>query len=456
MKMLSLFSGSGGFELAGRLCGITPVAAAEIEPYPIAVTRKNFPGMKHLGDVRKIKGDEIEPVDVMTFGSPCQDLSIAGKRAGLKHVENGDDETSRSGLFMEAIRIIREMREVTNGKYPRYVVWENVFGAFSSNKGEDFRTVLQKIIGIAEKDATVPSVPKNGWAYADCYRGDGWSVAYRLLDAQFWGVPQRRRRIYLVADFRGDCAEKILFEREGLRGDYSAGGATWEKTTANTENGTRANDVFAVENHPADSRVNIDSSGKVQCLTGRMGTGGGNVPMVVCLQANGIDRADTAGCNGKGWKENISYTLNTIDRHAVAYNQLAYDEFKENDVASTIKALGGNYGGGSENMVVEYSHIVRRLTPTECARLQGFPDEWGKLEKKTELTDEEYSFWLDVRNNYAGINGKKEKDYKKEQMVAWYNKLHSDRSEYEMWGNGIALPCALYVMEGIAMNGVMK
>lgn len=327
-----------------------------------------------------------------------------------------------------------------------------MFGAFGSNKGEDFRTVLQKIIGIAEKDAVITCVPKNGWAYADCYRGDGWSVAYRLLDAQFWGVPQRRRRIYLVADFGGGCAEKILFEREGLRGDYSAGGKTWQNAASDAEKSTGTNGVFSVENHPADSRVNIDDSGKVQCLTGRMGTGGGNVPMVMCLQANGIDRADTAGCNGSGWKENTSYTLNTIDRHAVVYSQQAYDELKEAEILSTLKAMGGNYGGGSENIVVESEYIVRRLTPTECARLQGFPDEWGKLEEKMELTDEEYSFWLDVRNTHARINGKKEKDYKKEQMLAWCNKLHTDSSEYEMWGNGIALPCALYVLEGVAMN----
>lgn len=139
MKLMSLFDGSGGFPLAASLCGIEPVYAAEVEPYPIAVTKNRFPKMKHLGDVSKVKGGEIEPVDIITFGSPCQDMSIAGKRAGLKHADMGDDETTRSGLFLEAIRIIKEMREATNGVYPRYAIWENVPGAFSSNRGEDFR-----------------------------------------------------------------------------------------------------------------------------------------------------------------------------------------------------------------------------------------------------------------------------------------------------------------------------
>ena len=213
MKLGSLFDGSGGFPLAGSLCGIEPVWASEVEPYPIAVTRSRFPNMKHLGSVTDINGGDIEPVDIITFGSPCQDLSVAGKRAGLKHEANGDDETTRSGLFMEAVRIIKEMREATNGEYPTFAVWENVPGAFSSNKGEDFRTVLEELIKIVEPTAVMPAVPKNGWPYADSYCGDGWSLAYRVFDAQYWGVPQRRRRIYLVLDLRGQRAGKVSFER---------------------------------------------------------------------------------------------------------------------------------------------------------------------------------------------------------------------------------------------------
>lgn len=622
MKLMSLFDGSGGFPLAASLCGIEPVYAAEVEPYPIAVTKNRFPKMKHLGDVSKVKGGEIEPVDIITFGSPCQDMSIAGKRAGLKHADMGDDETTRSGLFLEAIRIIKEMREATNGVYPRYAIWENVPGAFSSNRGEDFRTVLEEFIRVKEKDAVMPAVPQAGWAYADCISGDGWSIAYRVFDAQYWGVPQRRRRIYLVADFRGECAQEILFKRESLRGYFEAGKTPWQGIAADAQNcvGTaiggvdRYNQSFlsglaqtlrapgggdctptvlapvavychqgngidragkclttysfdslssnsmksknphsgcrAVEiaktldtGYPDPSKnqggiaivekIILDDQGGQQisvCTDGKNPTlraeAHGNAPYVInkktlvydtrgngagetvptitgdhnnritdytalcceavvydganitsplnktnpqagdpchtistdsrnyivhCLQGNGIDRADTAGCNGKGVCEDKCYTLNTIDRHAVCFPQQAYNKFIQEDIGATLKASGGTYGGGSENLVAEQSfspirYIVRRLTPTECARLQGFPDWWGEIPKKDNLTDDEYVFWLNARNTYAKINNKTTKEYSKEQMLSWYNKLHNDSSEYKMWGNGIALPNALYVM----------
>lgn len=453
MKLMSLFDGSGGFPLAASLCGIEPVYAAEVEPYPIAVTKNRFPKMKHLGDVSKVKGGEIEPVDIITFGSPCQDMSIAGKRAGLKHADMGDDETTRSGLFLEAIRIIKEMREATNGVYPRYAIWENVPGAFSSNRGEDFRTVLEEFIRVKEKDAVMPAVPQAGWAYADCISGDGWSIAYRVFDAQYWGVPQRRHRIYLVADFRGECAQEILFKRESLRGYFEAGRTPWQGIAADAQNcvGTAIGGV--------DRYNQSFLPGLAQTL--RASGGGDCTPTVLapvavyCHQGNGIDRADTAGCNGKGVCEDKCYTLNTIDRHAVCFPQQAYNKFIQEDIGATLKASGGTYGGGSENLVAEQSfspirYIVRRLTPTECARLQGFPDWWGEIPKKDNLTDDEYVFWLNARNTYAKINNKTTKEYSKEQMLSWYNKLHSDSSEYKMWGNGIALPNALYVMQGIA------
>lgn len=447
MKLMSLFDGSGGFPLAASLCGIEPVYAAEVEPYPIAVTKNRFPKMKHLGDVSKVKGGEIEPVDIITFGSPCQDMSIAGKRAGLKHADMGDDETTRSGLFLEAIRIIKEMREATNGVYPRYAIWENVPGAFSSNRGEDFRTVLEEFIRVKEKDAVMPAVPQAGWAYADCISGDGWSIAYRVFDAQYWGVPQRRRRIYLVADFRGECAQEILFKRESLRGYFEAGRTPWQGIAADAQNcvGTAIGGV--------DRYNQSFLPGLAQTL--RAPGGGDYTPTVLapvavyCHQGNGIDRADTAGCNGKGWKEDTSYTLNTIDKPAVVCAQKSYTEFKDESTLSTLKATGGSYGGGSENILVK-NYRVRRLTPTECARLQGFPSWWGIVNPVENLTDEDYAFWLDVRNTYAEINGKATKEYTREQMLAWYNKLHSDSAEYKMWGNGIALPNALYVMQGIA------
>lgn len=377
MKLMSLFDGSGGFPLAASLCGIEPVYAAEVEPYPIAVTKNRFPKMKHLGDVSKVKGGEIEPVDIITFGSPCQDMSIAGKRAGLKHADMGDDETTRSGLFLEAIRIIKEMREATNGVYPRYAIWENVPGAFSSNRGEDFRTVLEEFIRVKEKDAVMPDVPKAGWPYADCYSGNGWSLAYRVFDAQYWGVPQRRRRIYLVADFRGQRAGEILLKPEGLRRNSAQSGTHGQETARCAKNsvGTAIGGV--------DRYNQSFLSGLAQTL--RASGGGDCTPTVLapvavyCHQGNGIDRADTAGCNGKGVCEDKCYTLNTIDRHAVCFPQQAYNKFIQEDIEATLKASGGTYGGGSENLVAEQSfspirYIVRRLTPTECARLQGFPD----------------------------------------------------------------------------------
>lgn len=217
----SLFDGSGGFPLGGLLAGITPVWASEIEPFPIRVTTKRLPFMKHYGNISAMDGGKIEPVDIITFGSPCQDMSVAGRRDGL--------DGSRSSLFYEAVRIIKEMRCATDGKYPRWICWENVPGAFSSNKGEDFKAVLEAVIGIAEPNAEVPMPEKARWSYADLYMGDGWSVAYRTLDAQYWGVPQRRRRIYLVADLAGGSAGKILFESEGLSGYSAEGFRSWQR-----------------------------------------------------------------------------------------------------------------------------------------------------------------------------------------------------------------------------------
>lgn len=637
MKLMSLFDGSGGFPLAASLCGIEPVYASEVEPYPIAVTKSRFPTMKHLGDVSRIKGAEIEPVDIITFGSPCQDMSVAGKRAGLKHTAVGDEETTRSGLFMEAIRIIKEMRVKTNGIYPRFAVWENVPGAFSSNRGEDFRLVLEEFIKITEPNTVMPAVPQVGWAYADCISGDGWSIAYRVFDAQYWGVPQRRRRIYLVADFRGECAGKILFEREGVRGYFETGRTPWQGIAVDAQNCAGADDRagevpytlkirsgcegdgkgalvqkdksatlatnndqylfqpiivdsigdnaetawqgdtapclkathyknppcitvsagfcpeesaktrgvgYAEEQSPTlragavpavvyDARGNGDGQTvstitgdhnnritdytclvvepavrcydigearlrtpreyieKTPTLTARCGTGGNNVPGVVyCLQGNGIDRADTAGCNGKGWRENECYTLNTIDRPAVVYAMQAFGKYAESEKAGALKhrdykdatslvleekpiILDRAFFNQGKNAkydpqyytdgicptlvargpaAVQARYLVRRLTPTECARLQGFPDLWGHPDYKENLTDEEFQFWLAVRNTHAAMNGKQTKEYTKPQILTWYNKLHTDSSEYKMWGNGIALPNALYVMQGIAVE----
>lgn len=383
MKLLSLFDGSGGFLLAGEMCGIEPVYASEIEPYPIAVSKSHFPNVKHLGDICKIKGSELEPVDIITFGSPCQNMSIAGNREGIKHITIGSNETTQSGLFIEAIRVIKEMRLATNGVYPRYAVWENVCGAFNSNKGEDFRTVLEEFIRISEPNAVMPKVPKAGWAYADCISGNGWSIAYRTFDAQYWGVPQRRRRIYLVADFRGGCAKEILFEQEGLRWHTAQSGTQGQGITRDIENSLKA-----------DDRKRI----------------------ITVYDARG---------NGDG--QTVPTITGDHNNRVTDYTALCCEE---------------------KPIVLDY--IVRRLTPTECARLQGFPSKWGFLDTKEDFTEEEYKFWLEIRNTYAKINGKAEKDYTKAQILIWYNKLHTDSAEYKMWGNGIALPNALYVMQGIS------
>ena len=217
MTLGSLFDGIAGFPLAGAMHGVTPVWASEIEPFPLAVSGARFPGMRQLGSVTNINGGEIEPVDIVTFGSPCQDLSTAGKMAGIHGGK-------RSSLFFEAVRIIKEMRETTNDQYPRYAVWENVPGAYSSNKGQDFRAVLQAIARIKDRDVAIPEPKKGKWSKAGCVVGDGYSLAWRTYDAQYWGVPQRRKRIYLVADFAGERAGEILFEQKSLPGNPVEGG----------------------------------------------------------------------------------------------------------------------------------------------------------------------------------------------------------------------------------------
>ena len=204
----SLFDGAGTCPLAAMMCGIQPVWSSEIEKYPLQVTAARFPDVIQLGDITKINGGEIPSVDIISFGSPCQDLSVAGKRAGL--------DGERSGLFMEAVRVIKEMRQATNGMGARIAVWENVPGAFSSNKGEDFRIVLEELCKVKDRNASVPRPAGGGkWSDAGEIVADGYSLAWRVLDAQYWGVPQRRRRIFLVADFDGERAGEVLFEREG-------------------------------------------------------------------------------------------------------------------------------------------------------------------------------------------------------------------------------------------------
>lgn len=499
--------------------------------------------MKHLGDITKINGADVPPVNVIIGGSPCQDLSVAGRREGLKG--------ERSGLFIEQIRIIKEMRSESerNGAtdiQPRYMVWENVPGAFSSNKGQDFKAVLEETIGVVEKEnkPDIP-IPEGGWHYSGCIVGDGFSVAWRVFDAQFWGVPQRRRRIALVADFGGTTAPEILFECKSVSGDITQSGTPWKD--------------FA------------------SAIAKRFGSTNqaerGTEHLTYCIQGNSIDRADTAGCNGKGVKEGVSYTLNTIDRPAVYDYDRRHDKCQGVEVAPTVTAKYGTGGGNTplvydargngeggivptitgdhQNRVTDYTALcvrercgcegggkgcliqneksgtlavnndqfvcsldrasfnqgvnaqydpkisedgisstltakgpsavcfnahdcqskrvfdpdgvsptlasgghtegmnivpsvlnqstVRRLTPLECERLQGFPDNWtqiGELIGFEECEDELGEKWKIGIYEYIDSNGKKRKT--------------SDSARYRALGNSIALPSWVWVLERLS------
>ena len=497
MKLGSLFDGSGGFPLAGHINGIEPIWSSEVEPYPIRVTKDRFSNMMHLGSVTEIVGSEIAPVDIITFGSPCQDLSVAGLRKGLKHEDHGDDETTRSGLFMEAIRIIKEMRskDEANGwtdvdVRPRFAVWENVPGAFSSNKGRDFRAVLQAFADVKGSNVHVPGPTDGKWKQAGCIVGDGWSIAWRVYDAQYWGVPQRRKRIYLVADFASERAGEILFECESMRRNPSPSGEAWKRATDSTKGGSTS-DNRSRDVRTWDARGNGDGY-SVSTLTGDHENRITDYTSVICEPITYWDGSQVAGTltanNANGAqrmpdKENFNCVI-TIDR--AYYNQgqnAKYDPqcYSDGTVPTLVSkgpaaiCVPGDICGVDCRNMNEYSelyptlqakpngghslnfsgavrirHIVRRLTPTECARLQGFPDQWGHISQKDALTDEEYNFWLTARNTHAAINGKAQKEYTREQMLNWYNKLHTDSAEYKMWGNGIALPCAIDVLSRIA------
>lgn len=463
----SLFDGAGTFPFAAQQCGVKAVWASEIESFPIEVTKKRFPEMKHLGDITKVDGAEIEPVDIVTFGSPCQDLSVAGKRAGL--------DGERSGLFMEAVRIIKEMRCKTNGRYPSIAIWENVPGAFSSNKGEDFRTVLEELCKIKRSDTLIPKPPKRGgrnaWNDAGLIVGDGFSIAWRVLDAQFWGVPQRRRRIFLVADFRGQCAGEILFEREGLSRSFAESRKAWKGITHSLACGSDAKVWDARGNGDGRTCPTItgDHNNRITDYTTllvreRYGCEGGGKG--VLIQEN---KSGTISCNNdqflvitdadlynQAHSGNIVNCLNVDDIGEARANEIIVMATQQggaeigHDLCPTITAAAGTSGnnqpvicyaldrssfnqginaqydigiddsGIAQTLVAKGPGAVcsivclgkvevdlRRLTPTECGRLQSMPDWWCE----------------DVP--------------------------HSDSAEYKMWGNGMALPCVLYVMENV-------
>ncbi|MDE7363472.1 MAG: DNA cytosine methyltransferase [Ruminococcus sp.] len=484
----SLFDGSGTFPVAGILSGIKPVWKSEIEPFPIAVTEKRLPQVKYYGDISYINGAELETVDIITFGSPCTDLSIAGKRAGLN--------AEHSGLFFQAIRVIKEMRCATNGRYPRFIVWENVCGAFSSNGGEDFRTVLEEICKIKDGTISVPRPEK--WAKSGEIVGDNFSVAYRTLDAQYWGVAQRRKRIYLVADFDGECAGKILFESESLSGYSAESFRAWQAASRSAENrfGILGTGLM-FENHSQDTRY----TGPLEIaptVLSTYGTGGNNQPFVVEKQTFGIcsknssammsdnphsgfykaDSArtvDTSGINpscnqggivvlegngsrpshhGNGYRQSdIMYTLNCIENHSVVYSTSKnshHTEISEN-LANTLTA--SDYKD-PPTISEEPEYTVRRLTPQECALLQGMPTWWCDELEIPNPTEEQLKFWHEVfETHHRAVNPDK-KSKSDKQILKWLKNPYSDSAAYKMWGNGIALPCAWFVLAGIAYYAI--
>ena len=627
----SLFDGSGGFPLGGLISGITPVWASEIEPFPIRVTTKRLPFMKHYGDVSKMNGADIEPVDIITFGSPCQDMSIAGRREGL--------DGFRSSLFYEAVRIVKEMRCKTNGRYPRYIIWENVPGAFSSNKGADFQSVLEEVCSVKGYEIHTPRPEK--WPVAGEIVADDFSLAWRVFDAQHWGVPQRRKRIYLVADLAGGSAGKILFESEGVSGYTPQGFRSWQGTAGASEKGSgaagcvclndqggnrmdvtdgvtctlraeahhppcvmesagfctehsahsrsigyeeeisptlRAGTVPAAvyENHSQDTRYTgpLETAPTVMST---YGTGGNNQPFVVetpktlkirsgcegggkgaliqenksatlgcnndqtvfvpkvygicskqshamqsdnphsgfyeadtsrCLDRGGgnpscnqggmavvavqgsmIGRSDKNGPQGSGVNEDVSFTLDATDRHAVVYgiDRATYNMGRnakfgitvETEIEPTMVSKGPGAVGQpiyhsskssfhtnftdddvTETLVAtdfkdpptvskEPDYIVRRLTPTECARLQGFPDWWCSNLETDEPTEEEIEFWTEVFETHRSVMGASSKPKSRNQIIKWLKDPHSDSAEYKMWGNGVALPNVCFVLSGI-------
>ena len=307
--MGSLFDGIGVFPLAAIRCGITPIWASEIEKAPVSITKRHFPDMAHLGDITKLDGGKIEPVKIISFGSPCVDFSTIGCREGIAGVQ--------SGLFYQAIRIINEMKEATNGKFPVIAIWENVMGAISSNDRFDFRAVLESFA-----NAEIPMPATGKWAYAGMVRGGTVDVAWRLMDARYWGKPpppQRRRRIFILADFVGRRAGKILFKSRDV---YPA-----------LETCTNSGNTAAEGN-----RILVDEAR-------------GQIPVIHPFQ----DRR-MRGCAKE--KDHARY-LSSFGRSTDPFPTL---------LASSVNMFSFWYGDDYKN------GILRFLTPTESERLMGLPD----------------------------------------------------------------------------------
>lgn len=561
----SLFDGIGGFPLAGKYAGIRPVWASEIEPFPIRVTEKRLPEMKRYGDIHGLHGAKLEPVDVITFGSPCQDVSIAGKREGLSG--------GRSGLFFEAIRVIREMREATNGEYPKWAVWENVPGALSSHNGEDFRQVLESLIRVQEPEADVPLPAGGRWVPAGEIMGDGYSLAWRILDAaQGWGVAQRRKRVFAVLDLAGGRAGEVLFESEGLSGytppgakarQGAAGGAEDSAGAAGRagrsaggfctgQSGGSRSDGYgeertptirggkppgvAIEFNPTASRIGLRKDGVCQTLCSRMGTGGNNVPLTLKIRA---------GCDGGGKGALIQHDLSATlgchndqtlfapkafgvgsDKSKGMLSANPKSGFYEAATSRTLDRSGGNACCNQGGMVVvspAYSirpmvntqtqqeqtpslmardskdpllvslpsycldracftsgenaqyrlsvraevaatlvaegpgaisappeeYLVRRLTPLECCRLQGFPDGWTEHLETEEPGEQEIARWVGVFEDWYRAQGKTARA-SPGKIAKWLKNPRTDSAEYKAYGNSVAVPCVFFVLAGVA------
>ena len=588
----SLFDGSGGFPLGGLLAGIQPIWASEVEPFCIRVTTKRLPFVKHYGDIHEMNGGEIEPVDIITFGSPCQDCSLAGLRAGI--------HGKRSSLFFEAIRVIKEMRCATDGRYPRFIVWENVAGIFSSGRdgNNDFQTVLTEIVRIKEPESPpVPLPDKNGWPYADILMGDGWSVAYRCMDSQGWGVPQRRRRCYVVADFGGRCAAKVLFDTESLFGDSPSCFRSWQIPAGSlaagigaaggtltagfcTEHSAKSRSIgYEVEKSPTlragvvpaamtnvERIVLADQGGQrmdvVKNITPTLraeahhppcvfeshaqdaryngpldvaptvshtyGAGGNNQPLVTRYWDGG-EVAGTLTANNAGGnqrmpdKDNFNAVVSTVDvrltsegtknaRHniyetdvsrcldtggvtpdrnqgglaivektAFAMTTGGYTQVEQEksptlmsrdykDPAAVCCGIGRDVFNAGSNAkfapsideelqppmtargpgAVQQGYAVRRLTPRECAKLQGFDPNWCADLGTENPTEEEMQFWRDVFETHRKVVGTAKKPKTDKQIRKWLANPHTDGAEYRMWGNGVSLPVVYYILYGIA------